>query len=188
MLGMLSHLSWPRLWGQGFCLTWGQGFCLMTVGRLHRWPSLWRHPPPLTTTAATDARREKAKERSNDTDRPGAALGQALRLPLSPLPPALTSKPRAMDQLSEQEDSALDAHCRLPTSPASRIAVVKLRALPPDRQAQCITSFAQSDLPHLVRCALEAVCHCCASRELCVRLTPGWRSLLVGHLSRHAMG
>jgi hypothetical protein len=93
-----------------------------------------------------------------------------------------------MDQQSEAENRALDARCRLPTSSASRTAVIKLRALSPDRQAFCIASYAQFDLPHLVRCALEAVCHRCAVWELCVRLTPGRRSLRTGHLSRHALG
>jgi len=62
-----------------------------------------------------------------------------------------------MDQLSEAEACALDARCRLPTSPASRTAVVRLRALPSVGQAYCIVDYAQCDLPHLVRCALEAV-------------------------------
>ena len=62
-----------------------------------------------------------------------------------------------MDRQSEAEDRALDARCRLPTSPASRTAVVELRALPPDRQTYCIVLYAQCDLPHLVRCAVEAV-------------------------------
>jgi len=67
-----------------------------------------------------------------------------------------------MDRLSEAETRALDARCRLPTSPASRTAVVKLRVLAPASQAWCIVCYAQCDLPHLVRCALEAVCLCCA--------------------------
>ena len=93
-----------------------------------------------------------------------------------------------MDRLSEAEARALDARCRLPTSPASRTAVVKLRALQPASQAQCIVNYAGCDLPHLVRCALDAVCLCCSGPELCVRLTPGWHSLRTGHLSRHALG
>jgi hypothetical protein len=74
-----------------------------------------------------------------------------------------------MDQLSEAEMRALDARCRLPTSPASRTAVVRLRALPPDSQTLCIANYAGFDLPHLVRCALEAVRH--SHRELSVGLT-----------------
>jgi len=62
-----------------------------------------------------------------------------------------------MEQHSEAETRALDSRCRLPTSPASRTAVVKLRALPPASQAFCIAHYAQFDLPHLVRCAVEAV-------------------------------
>jgi len=61
-----------------------------------------------------------------------------------------------MDWQSEAEDRALDARCCLPTSPASRTAVVKLRALPPAGQALCIRNYALCDLPHLVRCSLEA--------------------------------
>jgi Ankyrin repeats (many copies) len=41
--------------------------------------------------------------------------------------------------------------------------VVKLRALSPARQTYCNVGYAQYDLSHLVRCVLEAVCHCCAS-------------------------
>jgi hypothetical protein len=62
-----------------------------------------------------------------------------------------------MDQQSVGENRALDACCRLPTSPASRTTVVELRALPPDRQTYCIVLYAQCDLPHLVRCAVDAV-------------------------------
>jgi len=62
-----------------------------------------------------------------------------------------------MERQSEAENCALDARCRLPTSPASRTAVVKLRALPPDRHAFCIALYALCDLPHLVRCAVDAV-------------------------------
>jgi len=61
-----------------------------------------------------------------------------------------------MDQMSEAEVRALDARCRLPTSPAARTAVVRLRALPPASQAQCIVNYAKCDLPHLVCCALVA--------------------------------
>ena len=43
-----------------------------------------------------------------------------------------------MDQMSEAENRALDARCRLPTSPASRTAVVRLRALPLISQAGCL--------------------------------------------------
>ena len=68
-----------------------------------------------------------------------------------------------MDQMSEAENRALDARCRLPTSPTSRTAVVRLRSLPPASQTLCIVNYAFCDLPHLVRCAVEAVCHCCAS-------------------------
>jgi len=77
----------------------------------------------------------------------------ALRFPLSPL----LSHEDAMDRLmSDAEQRALDTRCRLPASPASRTAVVKLRAMLPASQAQCIASYAQSDLPNLVRCALTA--------------------------------
>ena len=62
-----------------------------------------------------------------------------------------------MDRLSEAEERALDARCRLPSSPASRTAVVKLRALAPDSQTFCIAGYAEYDLPHLVCCSLEAV-------------------------------
>ena len=62
-----------------------------------------------------------------------------------------------MDQQSEAENRALDARCRLPSSPASRTAVVKLRALAPPSQTLCIVGYALCDLPHLVRCAIEAV-------------------------------
>jgi hypothetical protein len=62
-----------------------------------------------------------------------------------------------MDRLSEAETRALDAPCRLPSSSASRTAVVKLRALLPASQANCIAGYALCDLPHLVRCAIEAV-------------------------------
>jgi len=68
-----------------------------------------------------------------------------------------------MDRRSEAEDRALDTRCRLPSSPASRNAVVRLRALPPASQALCLMNYAVCDLPHLVRCALEAVCHCCGA-------------------------
>jgi len=61
-----------------------------------------------------------------------------------------------MDRQSEAEDRTLDARCRLPTSPAARTAVVRLRALPPASQVQCIVNYAERDLPHLVRCALVA--------------------------------
>jgi len=61
-----------------------------------------------------------------------------------------------MDRLSEAETRALDARCRLPASPASRSSVAKLRALSPASQAQCFAGYAQCDLPHLVRCALDA--------------------------------
>ena len=71
-----------------------------------------------------------------------------------------------MDRLSEAENRALEGRCHLPTSPASRTAVVKLRALPPDRQTLCIVGYELCDLPHLVRCSLEAVrpsaCASCA--------------------------
>jgi len=77
-----------------------------------------------------------------------------------------------MDRLSEAEDRSLDARCRLPASPASRTAVVKLRALPPTSQAQCMKYYAQYDLPHLVRCAFDAVCHC-SSGSLSVSLLAG---------------
>jgi len=61
-----------------------------------------------------------------------------------------------MDRLSEAEDRALDARCRLPASPASRSSVVKLRALPPASLTLCIARYVECDLPHLVRCALDA--------------------------------
>jgi len=61
-----------------------------------------------------------------------------------------------MDRLSEAENRALDARCRLPSSPASRSSVAKLRALPPASQALCTARYAHFDLPHLVRCALDA--------------------------------
>jgi len=64
-----------------------------------------------------------------------------------------------MDALSEAETRALDVRCRLPTSPASRTAVVRLRALPLASQALCLWNYALCDLPHLVRCAIEAVRH-----------------------------
>jgi len=91
-----------------------------------------------------------------------------------------------MDRQSEAENRALDARCRLPTAPASRTAVVKLRALPPDRQAFCIVNYAQCDMPHLVRCALDAVCLCCSGPELCSRLTPARRPLLLQKFSERA--
>jgi hypothetical protein len=72
-----------------------------------------------------------------------------------------------MDRQSEAEDRALDARCRLPTSPASRTAVVRLRTLPSDSQAGCLWNYALCDLPHLVRCALEAVRHSCSGWERC---------------------
>jgi len=93
-----------------------------------------------------------------------------------------------MDQMSEAENCALDTRCRLPASPASRTAVVRLRALPTASQALCIAIYAQYDLPHLVRCAVEAVCHCCAGPELCARLTLGRRFSCTGHLSRQPLG
>jgi len=71
-----------------------------------------------------------------------------------------------MDQMSEAETRVLDARCRLPTSPASRTAVVRLRALAPASLALCIVNYAQNDLPCLVRCAMEAVRRCCAGWEL----------------------
>jgi len=61
-----------------------------------------------------------------------------------------------MDAQSEAQDRAMDSKCRLPTSPASKTAVVKLRAYPPATKARCITQYAQRDLPHLIRCALTA--------------------------------
>ena len=79
-----------------------------------------------------------------------------------------------MDLQSDAEFRALDARCRLPTSPASRTAVIKLRALPPDRQAYCIVNYAECDLPHLVRCSLLAVRS--GPHKLCVRLTPSHRA------------
>jgi len=60
-----------------------------------------------------------------------------------------------MDQQSEGEARALDRRCR-PTSPASRTAVIKLRALPLASQTYCIVNYVGCDLPHLVRCAIDA--------------------------------
>jgi hypothetical protein len=64
-----------------------------------------------------------------------------------------------MDRQSEAEERALDARCRLPTSPASRTAVVRQRALPAASQARCIVNYAMCDLPHLVRWSVTA-CEC----------------------------
>ena len=96
--------------------------------------------------------------------RPGSTtlelLPQCASLCLLCSPP--TAKPRAMNRQSEAENRALDARCRLPTSPASRTAVVRLRALSSFSQGMCLWNYAECDLPHLVRCALEAVRHRCA--------------------------
>jgi ankyrin repeat protein len=61
-----------------------------------------------------------------------------------------------MDSLSEGEMRAQDAQCPVHASASSRTAVVKLKALPAAGQALCIARYAQLNLPHLVRCALDA--------------------------------
>jgi len=61
-----------------------------------------------------------------------------------------------MDRQNEDDMRAMDALCRLPTSPASRTTVIKVRALAPASQALCLMNFVLCDLPHLVRCSLEA--------------------------------
>jgi len=85
-----------------------------------------------------------------------------------------------MDRLSLAEERALDTRCRgLPASPASRSSVAKLRAMLPASQARCIGRYAQYDLPNLVRCALDAVCHCCAVSSASISLPAGSST---GHL------
>jgi len=67
-----------------------------------------------------------------------------------------TEPPPATERHSEAEDRLWETQCRLPSTVRSRSAVSKLRAMPPDAQTLCIASYAQNNLPHLLRCALTA--------------------------------
>ena len=59
-----------------------------------------------------------------------------------------------MEDLSKQEERALDLKCGSADSIDSRLMVVKLAALKPDAKTRCIVKYVQRDSGNLVRCAL----------------------------------
>jgi len=65
-------------------------------------------------------------------------------------------KQKAMELMSEAENRAIDARFRLPTSSASRTAVVRLRALRTRGAGQRGLRAIRSSSPRALRPALEA--------------------------------